>query len=568
MSSKPQSETYGHSYQLPLVVGIIGHGDLDEVSARGIEAELRACFAEIKKRYPHTPTLALSSLESKAERLAARAARGSGARLIAVVRARPKQGDADFDGLIEQAERCVELPPIVGLPEESESACHNHVYAGAYIARHSHMLFAIRNNHSDHHGGVVDRVVRFKLEGVPEPYAPPRSPLDMWESGPVYNVGADNGSSLKKVAYPAIYEDEKTAEAAFYNIYRRIDMFNRDCKRLAPKLADRIEKSKTELFSGTELEGLTPELHLTRKYFGLADTLALRFQLKTRRTLLAVLALTFLVALVLKVSPLLPGNELLLNSLYLSSLVAAFGLYYAARRGEYQNKYQDYRALAEGLRVRFFWGLAGLKDSVADRYLRMQNSELDWIRSAIRTWSVPTGEHAGDACSVARPRDLMSLVLAHWVEDQHAYFVKTARRNGLRLKRLRRLANILFGVGVVWTVFEIIKPPMKWVPVVTSSAKWQGFAYCLTVALGLTPIVGILLFSYVRTSALAENTKQYGRMSTLFANARQCLSEYLRLDRRDSAEGVIRELGQEALAENGAWVFLHRQRPIDTPRPR
>ena len=31
---------------------------------------------------------------------------------------------------------------------------------------------------------------------------------------------------------------------------------------------------------------------------------------------------------------------------------------------------------------------------------------------------------------------------------------------------------------------------------------------------------------------------------------------------------VIRGLGQEALADNGAWVFLHRQRPIDAPRPK
>jgi hypothetical protein len=566
MSGKPQTENRDNTYQLPLVVGIIGQGDPDEVSARAIKDGLRACFAQIRKRYPHTPTLALSSLESKAERLAAHAARASGARLIAVVRARPEQSDADFDKLIEQAERCVELPPIADLSKESESACHNHVYAGAYIARHSHMLFAIRNNHPDYHGGVVDQVVRFKLEGVPEPYAPPRSPLDMWESGPVYNIGAGDGSTLKEVVYPAIHEDEKTAEAAFHNIYLRIDMFNRDCKRLASKLADRIEKSKTDLFSGPELEGLTAELRLTRKYFGLADTLALLFQQKTRRTLLAVLALTFLVALVLKVSPLMPGKELLINSLYLSSLVAAFGLYYAARRGEYQNKHQDYRALAEGLRVRFFWGLAGLKDSVADRYLRMQGSELDWIRSAIRTWNVPTVEHAGDACHGTG--DLMSLVLAHWVEDQYAYFVRTARHSGLRLKRLRRLANTLFGVGVVWTVFEIIKPPLEWVPVVTSNVRWQAFTYCLTVALGLTAIVGVLLFSYVRTSALAENAKQYGRMSTLFANAQRCLSEYLRLDRRDSAVSVIRELGQEALAENGAWVFLQRQRPIDTPKPK
>ncbi len=198
MSGKPQSEIYGHSYQLPLVVGIIGGGDLDRERALAIEEELGACFAQIRKRYRHTPILALSSLESKAERLAARAAIASGARLIVVLRARPEQSDEDFDKLVEQAERCLELPQIDDLSEESEGACRNQIYAGAYIARHSHLLFAIRNNRSDCHGDVVDQVVRFKLEGVPAPYAPPRSPLDMWESGPVYNVGIESGSNSEE----------------------------------------------------------------------------------------------------------------------------------------------------------------------------------------------------------------------------------------------------------------------------------------------------------------------------------------------------------------------------------
>jgi len=296
-----------------------------------------------------------------------------GARLIVVCSA------VDFDQLIKEAEDYVELPRIDDLSEGpdrelsdrelSDRASSDRAYAGAYIARHSQMLFAIRNHTPDEQREVVDQVVRFKLEGVPEPYAPPRSPLDMWESGPVHNIATEKKAGHARVVYPTGYEDEKAAETAFYNIYRRIDLFNRDCDRLASKLKDRIEDSKDDLFCGPEVEQLTAELRLTRKYFGLADALALHFQLRTRRTLLALLALTFMVALVLKVSPLLPRYKLLLDCFYLLWLMAAFGLYYAARRGEYQNKYQYYRALAEGLRVRFFLGLAGLKDSVADRYL-------------------------------------------------------------------------------------------------------------------------------------------------------------------------------------------------------
>ena len=37
---------------------------------------------------------------------------------------------------------------------------------------------------------------------------------------------------------------------------------------------------------------------------------------------------------------------------------------------DYQNKHQDYRALAEALRIQFFWHVAGVSEKVVDHYLR------------------------------------------------------------------------------------------------------------------------------------------------------------------------------------------------------
>ena len=34
----------------------------------------------------------------------------------------------------------------------------------------------------------------------------------------------------------------------------------------------------------------------------------------------------------------------------------------------------------------------------------------------------------------------------------------------------------------------------------------------------------------------------------------------------DAADELLRELGKEALIENGDWVLLHRERPIDIPK--
>jgi len=69
---------------------------------------------------------------------------------------------------------------------------------------------------------------------------------------------------------------------------------------------------------------------------------------------------------------------------YLISIGAAYTIYTATQRTGVQEKFLDYRALAEGMRVALFWRLAGLNSSPASYYLSKQQSELDWIRYAIK----------------------------------------------------------------------------------------------------------------------------------------------------------------------------------------
>ena len=58
-------------------------------------------------------------------------------------------------------------------------------------------------------------------------------------------------------------------------------------------------------------------------------------------------------------------------------IFASLGLLFLwQRRRDAQGRYLDYRALAEGLRVQFYWRLAGLQHHAAENYLRKQLDEL------------------------------------------------------------------------------------------------------------------------------------------------------------------------------------------------
>ena len=68
-------------------------------------------------------------------------------------------------------------------------------------------------------------------------------------------------------------------------------------------------------------------------------------------------------------------------------------LAYWAHRRAWHRKYLDYRALAEALRVDFYWEVAGVRkefdgEFAHESFLQKQDVELQWIRNAMRAVSL------------------------------------------------------------------------------------------------------------------------------------------------------------------------------------
>jgi hypothetical protein len=560
---------------LPLVIGVTGHRDLRGEDREALEERVQEIFTEMRTRYPHLPLVLLSPLAEGADRLVARVALKNGTRLIVPL---PMPQDlyemdfevpasrAEFNELLQQAASCFALP-MNGTTEEgvrSQGEARNERYAlvGAYIAHHSQILVALWDGASADAVGGTAQIVRFKLEGVPERYVPPdsaRHPLDPEESGPVYHIVTPRLSNPQPVGraltlvkrFPQSYASDAVAQATYDRLYARMETFNRDALRYASRLAATREASKGYVLPKQEAEALSAPLMYLLDCYAVVDALAVHFQHLTQRTLVGLLIMVFCAAISFEISSWLPDQRWI-QAVYLGVLLLAFAWYLWAKRRDYQNKYLDYRALAEGLRVQLFWRLAGLRDTVADHYLRRQRSELDWIRHAIRCWNLPAeiadeGLGATEALALA---DRMRLVLAHWVQDQYAYFVRAAQRDHTLLEHLKHWGRGFFMIGLAWPVMKVL----------------LMFVHPRLKALGMAPLIAGLLYGYARTRALSEHAKQYGRMSLLFANAKQRLEELMAAGKYAGAQALIKDLGKEALAENGDWVLLHRERPLEVPK--
>lgn len=564
---------------LPLVVGVTGHRDLRSEDEPTLEALVRGIFDHFRRRCPATPILLMSSLAEGADRFVARIALAAGARLI-VPLPLPQaeyekdfvspESKAEFAELLSRAEQVLELPWVQGNTPESvcepgEPRNRQYAAAGAHLAHHSQILIALWDGVEAAGTGGTAQIVHFQLEGVPPPYAPPRNPLDPPQSGPVYHIvtprrsnPTPNGPALTlQKRYPSGPEPEAAA-ASYERVYARMNTFNEDSVRLTVPLADRVVQSEGWLLPADAVAGLPSQLRSFLTHFAQADVFAIHYQRAALWVLNVLLLIVFLAAFFMSASDPLEDSPWS-RGLYVAMLGIAYLVSILATRADYESKYLDYRALAEGMRVQLFWRLAGLPDSVADHYLRKQRSVLDWIRDAIRIWDL------GAETDASRGR--LDLVLARWVQAQHAYYVRAAHRDRRRLLWLRGIGNVFFIGGFLWAGVKFFLGSVHPTIDTMMIPPWQANAlHMLIVLVSLAPVAAALLYGYAKTRALSEHAQQYTRMAQLFARADEILTQLLKENRSAEARQLLLDLGKEALMENSDWVQLHRERPMQVPR--
>jgi hypothetical protein len=86
----------------------------------------------------------------------------------------------------------------------------------------------------------------------------------------------------------------------------------------------------------------------------------------------------------------------------------------------------------------------------------------------------------------------------------------------------------------------------------------------LVLAISLLVVGAAIMLAYGEKMAFSEHTRRYWGTSILFRNADAQLADGA-LTPAD--EEIFRTLGKEALQENGDWLLLHRDRPLEVVVP-
>jgi hypothetical protein len=572
--------------QIPLLVGVTGHRNLRPEDDSMLRTKVRMIFEHLTCKYPKVQLALLSPLAEGADTLVAEVALELGIQLIVPLPLPLDLYAKDFSNqtidvfkkLLVNATFSFEIPFQQGAnrinaatagPERSEQ----YLAAGHFIVQHAQVMITIWDGIDNGKKGGTANIVQLMLEGddgdICDEQIQPGCVFHL-KAQRAINVSSLSGAKTALERYKVIEDivpgvdllcqlstDGLSLHDVQFGIISNIQRYNIDIAELS-KFSREYEKKRICSINYLFPEGegsllLESGQKTVLENYSHADTLAQHFQKETFEVIYLLACLVpFIVFFFETYSNVTTSPGIV--AAYLGCITVANVVFYLARQRKLDDKHLDYRALAEGLRIQFFWRLTGLSENPAAYYLNKQQSELDWIRYALRTINLISFRGMPP---VSSPETLQA-VRSYWIENQSAYFVKSARQQKEQGQQLDLLATWIFRLGM----FVVIPVMLLVHGLKLGSGLLDSWLQVATPCCFI--LAGAIKF-YTDRRLFSEHAKQYVRMFNIFSKASKQLNT-IPVDNSDEYQSIILKLGKESLSENGDWVLMHRERPIEVPQ--
>lgn len=556
-----------------LIIGITGHRDLVEEEKPALESRVRTLFNNLSSRYPDLELQLLTALAEGADRLVARVAADLKIPYLAVLPMEQPDYEKDFesaDSLAEFRSLLADSEKVIELSSGKAFIGRNSQYAqlGLFISNHCHVLLALWDGQPGNAVGGTAQVVNYHLTGVMDGYEGQLSPASLLadnENDLVHHivcsrarpggVPAEGLSALDAWWFSSRGDGARTRDIpeAYGLQLDRLQQFARDWKDKEAALRFR---SASLLEDNTVLD-VPSGAQQTDQLFQVADSLAIHYQQRVNSSLRAIHILAVLMGLVFLVYSEFNGPGYMVLT-FLGLFLAGVAVHFIGSSREWHRKYLDYRALAEGLRVQFYWNLSGVVDSSSagfayENFLQTQDVDLGWIRHVMRQASISrTRGRTADPAWV-------KWVIGEWIGEpahdrgQLAYYSRKKMYNTARFRRTQWLGNLCLWSGIVIALLLFFLG--------TDGNGDQR--QVLLVLMGVLPLVAGIWDAYSHKKAEKELIKQYGFMSRVFHKARKLVDD---TDDVAFQRQVLKALGQAALDEGAEWLLMHRERPLEHGR--
>jgi hypothetical protein len=553
-----------------LNIGVTGHRDLVAAEIPVLRAAVRALLQRLAESYPGLEIRIISALAEGSDLLVAETALDLG---LAVIAPLPAPLDTYAGSFSSEAERerlraTASRVDCRVLDHGMQDEALGYASVGVFISSHCQILLALWDGMPSAAVGGTAQVVEFHLRGEMAGLGHEISP----------NLLADDDSDLvyhlkctrQRTGHASNVEGMQPGDARWLTnagsspghapppfVYRRLFGF------LAGFAHDLERYPQEGMYGllpgdgGPAVAAADPTARRLDAAFRAADSLAGRYQRRVHASLRATHGLAVLMGLAFMSHTELDAPVWTIAA-FLALFAFGYMVYGLARRGQWHRKYLDYRGLAEGLRVQFYWHVAGVRSSdhvpfAYDSFMQKQDLEIGWIRHAMRGYALSSAS--------AAPQDPDSLrwVIGCWVGGDEAgrgqldyYRSRVIQReaNFARTRRMNRLA--LFAGLSLAALFLALGDELP-----------DGLTPYLLLATGMFTLTAGIAEAYSHKKADKELIKQYRFMHRLFQRARERL---VAAANEDSQRLTLRGLGVASLEEHAEWILMHRQRPLDPSR--
>ena len=586
-AAPPDGNTAAARFRIPVLIGVAGHRDLVAAEVPAIRAAVEQLLRQLCAAQPGVRLQLLSSMAEGADLLAAEIAIDLGIDVIALLPFPLAQCRADiadaaararFDRVLARAERLeLAATDAAAAPlDDAQLRDRQFQRAGALVARYSALLIAIWDGRATGHVAGTARVVDYRRRNLAAAAAASEDLLlAAGDNDLTYEIRCSRrsldpaGAAAAGVQVLGFTSGERhfgDARAGlpepFATLLRRTGEFNGDVAAYAARIARHGRRLAPPTPYATP-----PSLGYVDELFSAADWLGVHFRHCFTRALRARYLLWALLAFLLLAFKKQHAAAFALASIggVLLLFVLGWALALWAHRRRWHRRYLDYRALAEGLRVDFYWELAGVRTLAAgefahESFLQKQDYELEWIRAAMRAVSL--------RCALSPPVSWphgFAHTFAAWVGDadpvngsgQLQYYHARVRALERRQRAAEHIARALLFAGLGCGVLLAIDAAAMLAQRVLLAPALQG---ALLWALALLTVYGAIFEIYLGEKADRALIRQYRYMDALFGVAAR---ELRAVHTTHEQLAILRSLGHACLAEHAQWILAHRDKRIE-----
>jgi hypothetical protein len=576
-----------NSSLIPFLVAVTGHRDLRSQDLDLLRQEVRAIFSGMRRRMPNTPLMLLTGLAEGADQLVAEVALEQNVLLAAAI---PMPVDIYKEQMAEEAQKKLDsllalsvlqiMIPLEGqtvqglrTSEAARAECYEAL--ARFLSRYGQSLIALWDGKNSQKRGGTSSVVHYVRSraldqsaedaelrcGIVYQVVMPR----MSSSTPppvikTVELGCEPGQ-LAEVNRQDSSLRETSQDLPFARVEMDFERFNRN----AARSANRRSEYRSRLIADDTVT-LSPFQKRLENLYEQADRISLGANGGRKLFLGAILFTALAGTLFYGIHGEMFGTHVWLWFSFPFFVIAALLMHRMARAKHVEETYLDARALAEALRVQFFWTMAGIDEPVDKYYLMDRRTELDWIRIALKNvWLLHQ-----DPLDAATTTPHLQAVLDNWVKHQAKWYRVKADRQSRSVHRREKVSQYALLLAVLWSILVPVSilVPGPWhavAPWRTLGSEQQfgsDWVYqALHVALAVPALLAGAYRLWIEQAGYEEQSRDYRSMERAFSLKATKLEK--RLDDVAVSQGLLLNLGIEALKENGRWLLLHRERPLE-----